>query len=573
MATQKVSHVRIPALNIQVTGVPVGAPAGGQGSESIPIHAEACLGVTGGPVRRVGTEPVVVKMQDATKGLFHVPACTWQLRSEIESKQDFAPMQTMLSLQLMMPTAATQEKPLRHAQRVVTVHVPVQKVLLGEPITINTVHSEDQGLEFQWTINTINTAESDNNTTSFLKFETDLARTAGHATLDTLENAVKVATEERLARTEAVQTAGNALMGYTAKQAGDTGLVSWNLETCRAVGIDMHSDVAQVNALNAAATLETLPTQLWLCVVAQTGLLAEVAQKADVPLVNGSLSPTLTAAAVRTWLKKNKDEVQIDRLTHYLQTLAVMGSTYVNDPTLETGACVQSCSVNADGTVNLTLTKGCVRIDDNKAGEDQQWDGPDACRAIMTAALNNKLSLEAMDCEDSAQRIMSCVHALSLPSDAMLNSTLEQVIPHLPTHVQVHMKALRMLTFGLSAALKRTGEKSGVSDACGCQGSDTMKHTGVDASVQSCTDAGSALRAAVERSLAEGTVGLKTYRTHYMNAILAAAPQIGAMQTGKCASGPLSEPDMTPNQFLANWQGGSSSGFYYIHKVMQKVDT
>lgn len=551
MATQKVLHVKIPALNIQVTGV----PAGGQGSESIqsiPVDAEACLGVTGGPVRRVGTEPVVVKMLDATKGLFQVPACTWQLRSEIESKQDFAPMQTMLSLQLMMPTAAEQENP-RYAQRVVTVHVPVQKVLLGAPITINTVHSEDD-LEFQWTINTVNTATSDNNTTAFLKFETDLARTAGHATLDTLENAVKVATEERLARTEAVQAAGNALMGYTAKQAGDTGLVSWNLETCRAVGIDMHSDVAQVNALNAAATLETLPTQLWLCVVAQTGLLAEVAQKADVPLVNGSLSPTLTAAAVRTWLRKTKDEVQIDRLTHYLQTLAVMGSTYVNDPALETGACVQSCSVNADGTVNLTLTKGCVKIA-KTAGEDQTWIGPDGCRAIMTAALNNKLSLEAMDCEDSAQRIMSGVHALSIPSDAMLNSTLEQVIPHLPTHVQAHIESLRMLTFGLSAALKRTGEKSGVSDACGCQGSDTLKHTGVDASVQSCTDAGSALRAAVERSLAKGTVGLKTYRTHYMNAILAAAPQIGAMQTGKCASGPLSEPDMTPNQFLANWQG------------------
>ena len=76
MATQKVLHVKIPALRVQVTGV----PAGGQGSESIPIDAKACLGVTGGPVRRVGTEPVVVKMLDATKGLFQVPACTWQLR-------------------------------------------------------------------------------------------------------------------------------------------------------------------------------------------------------------------------------------------------------------------------------------------------------------------------------------------------------------------------------------------------------------------------------------------------------------------------------------------------------------
>ena len=229
-----------------------------------------------------------------------------------------------------------------------------------------------------------------------------------------------------------------------------------------------------------------------------------------------------------------------------------MGSTYVNDPALETGACVQSCSVNADGTVNLTLTKGCVRIA-KTAGEDQTWIGPDGCRAIMTAALNNKLSLEAMDCEDSAQRIMSCVHALSIPSDAMLNSTLEQVIPHLPTHVQ-DIEALRMLTFGMSAARKRTGKNSGVSDACGCQGSDTLKHTGVDSSVQSCTDAGSALRAAVERSLAVGTAGLKTYRTHNMNAILAAAPQIGAMQTGGSAIGPLSEPDMTAYQFLADWQ-------------------
>ena len=46
------------------------------------------------------------------------------------------------------------------------------------------------------------------------------------------------------------------------------------------------------------------------------------------------------------------------------------------------------------------------------------------------------LAVEAMDCEDSAQRIMSSVHALRIPSDAQLKSTLAQVMLHLPTQVQ-----------------------------------------------------------------------------------------------------------------------------------------
>jgi len=88
MASQNVVPVNIPAFCVKITGV----PAGGQRSEFIPIDAEACLGVTAGPVQRVGTEPVVVKMLDATTGQFRVPACTLQLRSEITSKTKFAPL-------------------------------------------------------------------------------------------------------------------------------------------------------------------------------------------------------------------------------------------------------------------------------------------------------------------------------------------------------------------------------------------------------------------------------------------------------------------------------------------------
>ena len=99
---------------------------------------------------------------------------------------------------------------------------------------------------------------------------------------------------------------------------------------------------------------------------------------------------------METWLRETEDEVQIDDLLRHVQTLVVMGSTYVNDTALETGACVQSYSVNADGTVNLTLTKGSVRVAD-EAGEDQTVIRPNVCRAMMTAALNDQLSLEVVD--------------------------------------------------------------------------------------------------------------------------------------------------------------------------------
>lgn len=529
-----------------------------------PISPEACLSVTAAPMRRIGLEPVVVKMDQ--KGQFRVPACTWHLCSEVSGNTEFAPLMTTVSLQLVIPTTQDELNPnaQRYAQRVVTVHMPLQKVLLGEVVYM-TNHSEDQGLEFQCRINAANVARDndgrDSNTMALLKFETNLARTAGHAALDTLENAVKVATEERLARTEAVQAAGNALMGHTAKQAGDSGMVCWTLEGSRGVGLNFHADVQQVNALNAAATQETLPTQLWMCVVAQTGLLAELAQKADAPLVNGRLTPSSTAAAVQKWLGKTADPVIIKKGLHYFQSMVVMGSTYVNDPALETGVCVQSCSKNADGTVNLTLTNA-VRMA-GKAGEDQTWIGPNVGRAMVTAALNDKLSLEAMDCEDSAQRIMSCVHALRIPSDAELRSTLAQVTPHLPTHLQEHREAYTQLTLGLSAALKRTGEKFSVSDACGQKGLRALKETGADPNVR--PDAGSALRAAVEESLAKGVEGQATYLTQSMNAILAAAPQIGAMQAGGC--GATADPNMTPDEFQNEWQAGLAKSELSGHAV------
>ena len=85
----------------------------------------------------------------------------------------------------------------------------------------------------------------------------------------------------------------------------------------------LRADVQQLQIMCSAATAATLETQMWLCLVAQTSLLAEVAQQRNVPMVNGHLSAPALVTAVRDWVHNTSDEEKVTSMSVNAQKMAM----------------------------------------------------------------------------------------------------------------------------------------------------------------------------------------------------------------------------------------------------------